>query len=275
MAKADLQGGVRKSRTITRAFLLLGLVVTLTGCVRADFELVILPDGSGALRADVAYSARKWPVFFGDPFESFVTPHGFRSMTPPGVVAWAEPDISSADGWRHLRTAAFFDDIRGVVLPARRDDVPYAALRFAGDPAAGELHLVSDLGTIFARPVPLPSPQEMGMDGVSIPEPVMEGLRSQMGSLLAGLDLTLTLSTTAEVLQADGFDSIEDGRAVIHVDAARGAAAFKERAGVLVNEEALAAGDPMWIWLPARADSLTLRAHDAERVAAVEWFGQE
>lgn len=254
-------------------FLLLPL---FGGCVRADFEIFVLPDGSGEIRADVAYSARKWPAMFGDPFASFTKPSGFRGLMPPGFVAWSEPTIGSSDGWRHLRTSVFFDDLLSVVLPARRSDgTKYSALRFSGDPAKGEVRLVADLDSILARPVPLPTPQEMGMDGVSIPESVMAGLRGQMGSLLAGLDLTLRLRTQAEVLEAAGFDTIEDGQAFIRVGPGRGAAAFQSRAGVLVDTPALTGKEPAWLWLPAPADSLTLRKHAAARDIAVDWFSNQ
>ena len=176
--------GDRKRRTIAALLLLLPLIA---GCVRADFEIVLLPDGSGALRADVAYSGKKWPAFFGDPYQSFLTPQGFAGMTPPGFVAWSEPEVTVEDGWRHLETTAWFDDIRRIVFPAKRSDrTPYAALGFSGNPAAGQLRLLSELDSVLARPLPLPSPQEIGMEGVSIPETVMNGIRSQMGTILSG-----------------------------------------------------------------------------------------
>lgn len=259
-----------KGRTTAGLLLLLPLIA---GCVRADFEIVLLPDGSGALECEVAYSARKWPAFFGDPFASFTTPAGFTGMMPPGFVAWEEPEIGAGDGWRHLRTAVFFDDLCRVVFPARRhDDEPYAALRFAGDPAAGHLRVVSELDSILARPGPLPSPRELGMEGVNIPDAVMNGLVDQMGSILSGLDLTLSLNAPGVVLQADGFDRVEMGRGVIEVDAPRGAAAFQQRAGVLVDAEALTGGDPRWIWTPVEPDPVRVEALRARRDAALRWW---
>lgn len=261
----------RKARTIAALLLLLPLI---GGCVRADFEIVLLPDGSGALTADVAYAGKKWPAFFGDPYASFLTPKGFRGMMPPGFVAWSEPVVEAENGWRHLRTAAWFDDIRRVVLPAKRSDkTPYPALMFSGNPAAGELRLLSELDSILARPVPLPSPQEMGMDGVSIPKPIMEGVRKQMGTLLSGLDVTLRLNPVGALSRADGFDAIEGGDAVIRVDAARGAAAFQKRAGVLTDWPRLIGDDVRWQWEPAEADSTIVQQYRARREAAVEWFG--
>jgi hypothetical protein len=263
--------GDRKRRTIAALLLLLPLIA---GCVRADFEIVLLPDGSGALRADVAYSGKKWPAFFGDPYQSFLTPQGFAGMTPPGFVAWSEPEVTVEDGWRHLETTAWFDDIRRIVFPAKRSDrTPYAALGFSGNPAAGQLRLLSELDSVLARPLPLPSPQEIGMEGVSIPETVMNGIRSQMGTILSGLDLTLRLTATGDVLRADGFDDIEDGQAVIRVDAARGAAAFQERAGVLVDWARLVAPEPGWVWEAAPADSALVRELAAGKAAARNWFG--
>lgn len=265
------QTACRKARTIVALLLLLPLI---GGCVRAEFEIVLLPDGSGALTADVAYSGRKWPSFFGDPYASFLNPRGFRGMMPPGFVAWSEPAVEVEDGWRHLRTAAWFDDIRRIVLPAKRsDETPYAALRFSGNPAAGQLRLHSELDSILARPVPLPSPQEMGMEGVSIPDAVMGGVRKQMGTILSGLDVTLRFAPTGAVTRADGFDAVEQGRAIIQVDAARGAAAFRQRAGVLTDEAALAAGEVAWTWTPGAVDSTRVRDLRARRAAAAEWFG--
>lgn len=248
------------------------LLPLLAGCVRADFDLVLLPDGSGSIDCDVAYSVHKWPAFFGDPYASFVTPAGFAGMTPPGFVAWAPPEIATEDGWRHLRTAAFFDDIRRVVLPARRQGEPYAALRFHGDPAAGRLDLVCDLDSILARPVPIPTPEEMGMEGVSIPDAVLDGLRGQMGSILSGLDLSFSLHAPGVLLQADGFDAIEMGRGEISVGAERGAAAFQQRAGVLVDGPALTGPDPAWIWTPVAPDERQARALRTRRDAAVRWW---
>jgi len=260
----------RKARTIAVALLLLPLI---SGCVKADFGIVLLPDGSGALTADVAYSGRKWPAFFGDPFESFTKPKGFSGITPPGFVAWSEPSITVEDGWRHLRTAAWFDDVRKIVFPAKRSDrTPYAALRFSGNPQSGELRLVSELDSMLARPLPLPSPQEMGMEGVSIPESVMNGIRSQMGTILSGLDVTLRLSPSGALRRADGFDEIVDGEAIIHVDARRGASAFRDRAGVLVDTNALTSGDARWIWTPAPVDEALAMQLRVGRAAAMEWF---
>lgn len=220
----------------------------------------------------MAYSARKWPAFFGDPYASFTTPMGFAGMMPPGFVAWARPEITAADGWRHLRTTAFFDDIREVVFPARRQGKRYAALRFRGDPAVGDLAIVSELDSILARPLPLPSPQELGMDAVSIPDAVMDGLRGQMGTILSGLDLDFTLVAPGVLLQADGFDAIEMGRGVIHVDARRGAAAFQDHAGVLVDAEALGAAAPRWIWTPVTPDAALVNAVRERRAAALRWW---
>ena len=260
----------RKPRTIALLLLLLPLI---GGCVRAEFEIVLLPDGSGAMLADVAYSGKKWPAFFGDPYQSFLTPTGFRGMMPPGFVAWSEPSVFVEDGWRHLKTAVWFDDVRAVVFPAKRSDKePYAALRFTGDPAAGELRLVSQLDSVLARPVPLPSPQEMGMEGVNIPGAVMDGIRAQMGTLLSGMDVQLTFNPSGDVYRADGFDAVENGKAVIRVNAARGAAAFQQRAGVLADWTRLVGDDVRWQWTPDPADSALVRELSAGKAAAREWF---
>jgi hypothetical protein len=242
------------------------------GCVRADFEVVLLPDGSGAVECDVAYSARKWPAFFGDPYASFTSPSGFRELMPPGFVAWAEPEISASEGWRRLRTAVFFEDIRRVVFPARLQGEPYAAMRFEGNPAEGDITLVCQLDSILARPVPLPSPQEIGMDAVSIPDAVMDGLRAQMGTILSGLDVSLSLTAPGVLLQADGFDRIEMGRGVIRVEASRGAAAFQQRAGVLVDADALGGENPRWIWTPVPPDPRLVAALRERREAALAWW---
>ena len=160
-----------------------------------------------------------------------------------------------------------------MVFPAKRSDgTPYAALRFSGNPAAGELRLLSELDSILARPVPLPSPQEMGMDGVSIPGPVMDGVRKQMGTILSGLDVTLRLNPPGAVARADGFDAIEDGVARIRVDASRGATAFQSHAGVLTDAAALTSPDVRWQWEPAAMDSALVREFRTRRNAAVEWF---
>jgi hypothetical protein len=263
--------GHRKARTIAVLLLLLPLI---GGCVRADFEIVLLPDGSGAQNADVAYSGKKWPSFVGDPYASFTTPAGFRGLMPPGFVAWSEPVVEVEEGWRHLRTSAWFDDIRRIVFPAKRSDkTPYAALRFSGNPAAGELRLLSELDSILVRPLPLPSPQEIGMEGVSIPDAVMNGIRAQMGSILSGLDVTLRLSPSGRVSRADGFDALVLGEAVIRVDAARGAAAFQDHAGILVDEAALTSGEVRWIWEPGEVAPDLEADLRAGRAAAVDWFG--
>jgi hypothetical protein len=246
--------------------------VLLAGCVKADFVIELQPDGSGRIDADVAYSSRKWPGLFGDPFASFLTRAGYADLMPPGFVAWAEPEVSAEDGWRHLRTAAYFDDLRRVVLPAHRHGEPYPALRFAGDPRSGEIRLLADLDSILARPLPLPSPDELGMEGVSIPETVMNGIRSQIGTLISGLDLDLVLEAPGELQRADGFDSLTAGRAMIHVDADRGASAFQDRAGVLVDTEALTAGASTWRWNPAPIDSNAIREFRADRAAALSWW---
>ena len=265
--------GIRKRRTSPGGWALLLLLPLLASCVRARFDIVLLPDGSGELRADVAYSARKWPVFFGDPFASFMTPAGFAGMMPSGFVAWSETKITSVDGWRHIRTAAFFDDVRRVVFPAKRsDDEPYAALRFEGDPAAGQITLVSQLDSVLARAVPLPDPQELGMEGVSIPDAVMQRIRGQMGTILSGLDLRLSLQVPGLLERADGFDSFSANHAVIVVDSERGAAAFRDQAAVLVDADALSAADPRWTWTPAPVDSAAIREHRRARAAALAWW---
>jgi hypothetical protein len=244
--------------------------------VRAEIDVVLFPDGSGELRADVAYSARKWPAFFGDPFASFMTPAGFDGMMPPGFVAWSETQVSSADGWRHLRTAAFFDDVRRVVFPAKRaGGKPYAALRFKGDPQVGQLILQSQLDSVLARAVPLPAPQELGMDGVSIPDAVMKRIRGQMGTILSGLDLRVSLQVPGLLERADGFDSFSGNRAVIVVDAERGAAAFQDKAAVLVDADALSAPEPRWTWTPAPVDSAAIREHRRARAAALAWWSNQ
>ena len=113
------------------------------------------------------------------------------------------------------------------------------------------------------------------MDGVSIPDAMMDGIRSQLGTLLAGLDLRVTLVAPGEVTRADGFDRLVDGQAVIEIDARRGAAAFQDRAAVLVDAPRLLSGDARWAWVPAEVDPLERTLHRADRMAALNWFGAD
>lgn len=111
------------------------------------------------------------------------------------------------------------------------------------------------------------------MEGVSIPGPVMEGVRKQMGTILSGLDVTLRLNPSGAVSRADGFEAIEDGDAMIRVNASRGAAAFQQRAGVLADWPRLVGDDVRWIWTPAPADPALIEDLRLRREAAVQWFG--
>lgn len=257
-------------------FALLALVVvTSTGCVDGTVRFTLLDDGSGSIAIDLGYERTQWPPLFGDPLAGFLTREHLAGFTEPGFVAWSEPVVVETDSTRRWQGEVFFDDVGRVQILGRRDGQVIEALGFAPDPAGGVLEMRPGFLVYVDEPLPLPSPERVGMSDVSLSPALLDAIRQRIRPVIEGLDVTLEIVLPGSVTRAAGFDAFDGDRAWLHVDADRLGAAFAREAAALVDVPPLRE-DPSFRWdateagAPARAETLRAR-----RAHAGAWWNAD
>ena len=260
----------RLPRVFFTAALLIGTLL-LGGCLQGVVTATLMPDGSGSIAVDLGYELRKWPPFLGDPYAGLTEREGLARWLSPGLIAWSQPTVRVEEGRRHLRTEVFFDEVDDVILTGTRGGQRIQALRLHRQ--GQSLHLQPGFLDLLDAPLPLPSPERVGLRGVTLSPELLEGIRQQIGAVIPGLDLRFELRLPGKVVRYDGLDFAEGRIAHLEIDADRATRAFHERAGVLVDEAALRSGDPRWAWEgqtvpPEEIQALARRARRAKA-----WWG--
>lgn len=255
--------------------LLLILLCTLglTGCVDGTVRVLLLPDGAGSIALDLGYDTKKWPGIFGDPYAGFVTQDQLRRFIEPGMVAWSRPEIEKTGRTRRWRAEVFFDDVAALRFFGRHEGRGIEALGFEPDFARGEIGLRPGFLVYLDDPLPLPSPQSVGMTEVSLSPQLLAAIRQRIRPVIEGLDVRLEVAMPGRVLRADGLDAKAGAVATLRVDADRLGAAFARRAGLLLDEEAVRRPDPRWSWeVPATWNDDAATAFRQRRAAALQWW---
>lgn len=245
----------------------------LTGCVDGTVRVLLLPDGAGSIALDLGYDTGKWPGLFGDPYEGFRTQAQMGRFVEPGMVAWSQPHIEKVGRTRRWRGEVFFDDIAKLRFFGRHEGQTIEALGFEPDLARGVLGLRPGFIVYLDDPLPLPSPQSVGMSDVSLSPQLLSAIRQRIRPVIAGLDVRLEVELPGRVRRAAGLESVRANVATLAVDADRLGDAFARRTGLLLDEEAIRARDPVWSWeVPATWNDAAAQAYRQRRAAALQWW---
>lgn len=260
---------------LLRRTLLLFAAVTsfgLTGCVDGTVRVTVLEDGAGSIAIDLGYGVDKWPAMFGDPLAGFRTREQLRDFLEPGMVAWSEPEITATDVERRWRGEVFFDDVGRLQFLGRRQDQVIEAMGFGPDLDAGRIDLRPGFLVYLDDPLPLPTPDKVGMSEVSLSPALLEAIRQRIRPVIEGLDVKLVLELPGTITRAAGFDAVAGRTAVLRVDDDRLARAFATEAGVLTDEAALRE-DPTWRWEGRTSNAGEDLRH--RRAQALDWWNAD
>ena len=251
---------------------LLAASLALTGCVDGTVRFTLLPDGAGSIAIDLGYETEKWPPMFGDPLAGFLTRDQLRTFTEPGFVAWSQPEVVETPTTRRWRAEVFFDDVGRVQFLGRRQGKVIEALGFEPALDEGRLDLRPGFLVYLEDPLPLPSPEQVGMSDVSLSRDLLDAIRQRIRPVIEGLDVTLEVVLPGAITGAAGLDGFEGRKATLHVDAHRLALAFASKARVLTDDQALR-DDPTWSWeRPVTWDAQQAEDLRRRRGQALRWW---
>ena len=253
------------------ALLLLASALALSGCIDAQLTVNVMPDGSGNIDIDVGYDTRAWPSFLGDPLQTYTSHRQLRAWQSRGIIAWSEPELVREGRYRRIRTAMWFDSIGQVQFWATSKGQPLETLGIDWKGSEGRLDMRAGFVRFLDDPLPLPSPERVGMD-VSLSPALLDAVRAQIRPVIEGLEVRLDVVMPGKVTRADGFHTLEGRRAKIRVDADRLAEAMRDRAGVIFEEESLKAEPPRILFEPQDVPEAETRALSEARLEALRWW---
>lgn len=99
----------RRTAALASAFL-------LAGCLKAEEDLVVYPDGAGRIRVTAAFDS----ALLGDQtIESSSLISQLEALE--GFVAFTRPEIERREGWTTLRLTAYFESVDRVRVRDTRD----------------------------------------------------------------------------------------------------------------------------------------------------------
>ncbi len=100
-------------------------LVTLasTGCIKFQQVLTLMPDGSGKVEMTVGMSEMMIAMSGEDPFADFTIET--VSQDTQGIVAFSEPEVYEADGYKFATVTAYFEDINEVSLESMESDIDF------------------------------------------------------------------------------------------------------------------------------------------------------
>ena len=256
----------------TLPLLALLCVLTSTGCVDGTVRVTVLPDGAGSIAIDLGYDPAQWPPLFGDPYAGFLERDELRRWMDPGMVAWSQPRVVDGETSRRWQGEVFFDDIDDVQFLGRHEGKVIEAMGFRSELERGRLHLRPGFLVYLDDPLPLPSPERVGMKGVSLSPALLDAIRQRIRPVVEGLDVTLEVVLPGPATRVDGLDRSEGRVGFLHVDADRLARAFTGTAAELTDVEELRE-NPSWAWqTPPTVPASEIAALRARRAAAVQWW---
>ncbi len=184
-------------RGLTCMVAFVALALSLTGCLKMNQVMTVMPDGSGKMEMTVGFSAQMLAMSPEDPLAEMTIEK--LSEDPGGMVAFTEPEITEEDGYTVVRMTAYFDDINDV-----ESDGP------DGTPVSYDL----DNGELVISTSVVRSMMEMfaiqgGADALGDP---------QMKEMIAGMEVSETFVLPGAVTDAEGIES-EGNTVSMKVDA--------------------------------------------------------
>lgn len=249
--------------------LLLGTCLLLGGCVQAEIEGVLMPDGSGHVR--LVARAASGP--FGRPLADWANPAWLAARTPPGVVAWSPPRYEKKGMHEEVELVAWFEDANQLQIFLSEDGQAREALGFA----VRDGGLLARLGFLDYLDDPLPLPGDWSEKaGMDLSPQRLGQMKPLLHSLLRSLELQLVVRVPGPITRADGFSMVEGREARIHAGPGELIAALTERAGALCPDEAAIAGGLARVdWGPMQVAPAASERHRGQMQAAMQWWGQQ
>lgn len=246
--------------------LLLCTSLLLGGCIQADIEGELMPDGSGHVRL----VARAASGALGSPLADWADPAWLAARTPPGIVAWSAPRYEKKGLHEEIELVAWFEDASQLQLFLREDGQSREALGFARRDGG----LLARLGFLGYLDDPLPLPEDWhSRVGMDLSPGRLAQMKPLLHSLLRGLDLELVVRVPGEITRADGFGAVEGREARIRAGAGELIEALTARAGALCPDEAaIANGLARVDWGPTRTTPAAQERHRGRMQAAMQWW---
>jgi hypothetical protein len=261
------------SQRLFRVTLVCALAFAVSGCMKTDVQVVVMPDGAGKMVVDFDLNPRRLPFFVKDPLSNLTTPRFLAGSMVPGTYAWAQPVRHTTPERDHLVLTAYFKDINAFWFYKSEEGRIDRALAFEFDPARDPqtLHLHPNVEQELQVPLPLPSLRSAGFN-MELTPGVLAGLMPLLKPLLADMAIVLRVVAPGAVQQASGFTRLEGRFAAIDVDREAFVQMLTERAGVVVDEEALRVADPAIRWTGNAVDGdQRARFHDEMKTARTWW----
>lgn len=261
------------SRWHVRPLVTAASLVALTGCMKTDVQIVLMPDGAGKMVVDFDLNPNRLPFFVDDPLGNLTSPRFLQGSMVPGTYAWAPPERHRTEDRDRLVLTAYFKDINAFWFYKSAAGEIDTALAFGYDPKRDPrtLHLRPNLERELDEPLPLPSLRSAGVS-IDLTPGVVSGLMPLLRPVLADMEIFLRVVVPGTVQQASGFTRLEGRTATIHVDRDRFVQVLTERAGVVLDEQALRGEDPAIRWTGSVVDGEAQAAFRAEMKAARAWW---
>jgi hypothetical protein len=194
---------MQHARTLAALAALMTLMLGTTGCLKVKQTMTLMPDGSGKVEMTMGFSEAMLAMMppDQDPFAELSV--AALSEDPSGFVAFTEPEISEADGYKMATFTAYFEDVNELEMDGPDGQPVFYALE---ETDAGTVLTVS---TSAVRGMM----QQMEMQGGA------EQLQDpQAKEMIAGMEVSETFIVPGTVTDAGGIDT--DGNSVsLAVDA--------------------------------------------------------
>ncbi len=199
------------------------VLAVLAGCLQAEQEAVLMPDGSGKVTITMAFRqmgegggammpgmprARQ-----GDPMKEFTDPLRLEEDAQ-GICAWVTEGPKEEDGWTRASVTGYFEDINKVKIYSRnaqtgKRDVSFVAVcEKVGDSSA--LILSNSLGAAIKQ-----GQQNRQNQDPEVAKRFVEMLKPMMGDM----KVSLSFEVPGEVQEASEFMKKRGRKAVFDLNA--------------------------------------------------------
>ena len=190
------------------ALLMVVLLACLSGCVKFKQVVTVLPDGSGKMHMSLAINEQMLGMAGDeDPFAEFDIEE-LIDQEAAGWVAFTEPQVYSADGFKTVEFTGYFRDINDVTFGGEdpQNDAEFGDDADDGDAEPSTTFRMQDgtltvTGGIVAQMI-----SEMGADP-SLTDP---NTRAMMAPMMQGLEISESYVLPGAIETADGYTI--DGR---------------------------------------------------------------
>lgn len=200
---------IRTLRSLLPAVLALALGLGLAGCVKFKQILTVNPDGSGKISLSVGMSEQMLAMAGPgeDPFEDF-TVEEMIDEEENGFVAFSEPVVATANGYKTMTVTGYFEDINEVAFMSDEDGD-------GEEPTEPTTYVYDGDGTLTVRR-PMLAQMTADMDTEEMTDPQMLPMIAPM---LQGMEIGEEVHLPGAVGES-GLMTADGNKASITIDAA-------------------------------------------------------